>query len=100
MHLTRAHLKAILCSALKFMALHMEKRMKSRQKLWRRNRRLASSAWGKLGRDSLQRLRFLRSQYCLSVGAGELQLLNGRWYVTHAGLLGIAQKRRCSGIRT
>jgi hypothetical protein len=74
--------------------------MKSRQKLWRRNRRLASSAWGKLGRDSLQRLRFLTSQYCLSVGAGELQLLNGRWYVTHAGLLGIAQKRRCSGIRT
>jgi hypothetical protein len=27
-------------------------------------------------------------------------LLDGTWYVTHAGLLGLAQRRRCHGIRT
>jgi len=27
-------------------------------------------------------------------------MLNGRWYVTHSGLLRIAQKRRCKGITT
>jgi hypothetical protein len=25
-------------------------------------------------------------------------MLNGRWYVTHTGLLGIAQRRKCAGI--
>ena len=38
--------------------------------------------------------------YRLSVTAGHLQFLEGRWYVTHSGLLRIAQRRRCSGIRT
>ena len=28
-----------------------------------------------------------------------MQLLDGRWYVTHAGLLRLAQRRRCAGIR-
>ena len=27
-----------------------------------------------------------------------MQLLDGRWYVTHAGLLRLAQRRRCAGI--
>jgi hypothetical protein len=26
--------------------------------------------------------------------------LNGRWYVAHSGLLGIAKRRRCSGMAT
>jgi hypothetical protein len=36
----------------------------------------------------------------MSVANGDLQLLDGRWYVTHAGLLGIAQRRRCHAIQT
>jgi len=26
--------------------------------------------------------------------------MEGRWYITHAGLLGIAERQHCSGIRT
>jgi len=36
----------------------------------------------------------------LSVAAGDLQFLDGRWYVTHSGLLRVAQRRRCHAIRT
>jgi hypothetical protein len=68
--------------------------------LWRRNRRLAQSAWGKLGRGGVDHLRFLTTRYSLSVAAGDLQLIDGRWYVTHSGLLGIAKRCRCSGIAT
>ncbi len=38
--------------------------------------------------------------HSLSVAAGDLQFLDGRWYVTHAGLLRIAQRSHCFGIRT
>jgi hypothetical protein len=30
----------------------------------------------------------------------DLKLLSGRWYVTHSGLLGLARRKRCSGIKT
>jgi len=36
----------------------------------------------------------------LSVALGDIQLIDGRWYVTHAGLLRIAQRSRCQGIET
>src|SRR5215813_14539110 len=42
----------------------------------------------------------LTKRHCLSVAAGDLQFLDGRWYVTHSGLLRIAQRRRCFGIKT
>jgi hypothetical protein len=42
----------------------------------------------------------LTKRYRFSVAAGDLLLFNGRWYVTHAGLLRIAERRRCTGIRT
>jgi hypothetical protein len=34
------------------------------------------------------------------VKRGDLQILNGRWYVTHVGLLGLAARRRCAGVHT
>ncbi len=40
-------------------------------------------------------LRKLTTEFGLSVGLGDVQLIDGRWYVTHAGLLRIAQRRRC-----
>jgi hypothetical protein len=36
----------------------------------------------------------------LSIAAGDLQLLDGRWYVTHSGLLQLASRRGCRGINT
>jgi hypothetical protein len=45
-------------------------------------------------------LRQLTEDLGLSVALGDLKLLEGNWYVTHAGLLRVAQRNRCSGIRT
>jgi hypothetical protein len=35
----------------------------------------------------------------LSVATGDLKLLDNNWYVTHSGLLRIARRSQCSGIR-
>jgi hypothetical protein len=67
---------------------------------WRSNIKLARSAWGALSPSAMNALRVLTTKYSLSVATGDLQFLEGRWYVTHAGLLGISERRRCFGIRT
>jgi hypothetical protein len=72
--------------------------MKNAQTLWRENAWSARHAWGKLERDALRQLKSLTVKFRLSVASGDLLLLNGRWYVTHTGLLGIAQRRNCTGI--
>ena len=64
------------------------------------NSRLARSTWGVLTSIALKSLRRLTESHGLSVAAGDLQLLDGRWYVTHSGLLGLAQRRHCTGIET
>ena len=66
----------------------------------RTNIRLAQKTWGALPRAALFYLRKITSVFGLSVGLGDIQLIDGRWYVTHAGLLRMAQRRRCHGIRT
>ena len=43
-------------------------------------------------------LRELSREYRLSVALGDLLYIDKRWYVSHAGLLRIAQRRKCSGI--
>jgi hypothetical protein len=64
------------------------------------NAKHARAMWGVLPRIALDNLAKLTEANGLSVAAGDLQFLDGRWYVTHAGLLRIALRRRCSGIRT
>jgi hypothetical protein len=66
----------------------------------RTNIRLAQTTWGVLPRTALNYLRKITNVFGLSVGLGDIQLIDGRWYVTHAGLLRIAQRRRCRGIKT
>jgi hypothetical protein len=66
----------------------------------RTNLKLAHNLWGFLSNAAVKHLKELTKQHRLSVAAGDLQLLDGRWYVTHAGLLRIAQQRRCTGINT
>jgi hypothetical protein len=68
--------------------------------IWDRNRRTAQAQWGILDRQLLRRLREITKEYGLSVLAREILLLEGGWYVTHSGLLRLASRRRCSGIRT
>src|SRR5258708_18580613 len=74
--------------------------VKRQNKALRLNLKLAKENWGQLPKIVRNRLKELTVRYALSVAAGDLQFLDGRWYVTHAGLLRIAQRRGCAGIRT
>ena len=68
-------------------------------KLVRANFNFARNTWGKLGKAQLMQLRELSDRYGLSIGLGDLLYLDHRIYVTHTGLLRLAKKRRCLGIR-
>ena len=69
------------------------------QNLYRRNLRLARFRWGpSLGRVALEVLRMYSEQFQLSVASGDLLFLEHSWYVTHAGLLRLSRRSRCSGI--
>jgi hypothetical protein len=48
----------------------------------------------------LSTLRELTVGLNLSVGRGELVQVDGKWYVSHSGLIRIAHRRRCCGIET
>src|SRR5258708_14786080 len=63
------------------------------------NIRFARRNW-ELSTEQIAMLKRLTEELKLSVIAGDLRLLEGKWYVTHAGLLRIAQRNRCSGMRT
>ena len=67
--------------------------------LSRLNCRLARQKWDLPHRHPLlHSLRRLSEEFKLSVLAGDLILLQSNWYVTHAGLLRIARRNRCSGM--
>lgn len=67
---------------------------------FRINAVFARKTWGNPSKAALQRLKELTNEHSLSVAAGDLQFLNGKWYVTHSGLLRIARRRRCLGIKS
>ena len=43
-------------------------------------------------------LKALTRDYGFSIGVGELQIIDGGWYVTHTGLLRLARRKKCRGI--
>jgi hypothetical protein len=64
-----------------------------------RNLSLAKQLWfGQINREQKYALKFLTESYGLSIAAGDVRLLENRWYVTHSGLIRLAQRRGCSGI--
>ena len=67
---------------------------------FRSNAKLARALWGEPSKVALQGLKDLIANHSVSVATGDIQLLDGRWYVTHTGLIRIARRNRCSGIRT
>jgi hypothetical protein len=67
---------------------------------WRSNIHCARRIWGQLSSTAISALRQLTRNLAVSVAAGDLQLLENRWYITHSGLLRIAQRRKCLGIET
>jgi hypothetical protein len=68
--------------------------------LIRQNVRLVKQLYPELAGQDLRRLRDLTQAHLLSVAQGEISFIDGKWYVTHAGLLRIALRARCFGIRT
>ena len=75
-------------------------KMRGREKRVRSNLKHAGILWGVLPRRALISLRELTRKFALSVADGHLQLLNGSWYITHSGLLRVAENRHCLGILT
>jgi hypothetical protein len=70
------------------------------QKLTRRNLSLAKKLCPQVTALQLLALREISETLHLSISRGELQMLEGKWYVTHSGLLRIAESRRCAGIES
>jgi hypothetical protein len=61
--------------------------------------RVARRLWGaELGHAGMNALRRMIEVHAFSVVGGDLILINGRWYVTHTGLLGLARRNRCAGM--
>jgi hypothetical protein len=73
--------------------------MRTRTQLIRSNLKRARGAWGHIPSLTLQALGELTRKYRLSLALGDVYYLDERWYVTHAGLLRLAERRCCSGIR-
>jgi len=69
-------------------------------KLVRQNLRLVKQLCPTLSSKKLQALCDLTRTFRLSFALGEILLVDGKWYVTHAGLLRLATRRHCQGIRT
>ena len=71
-----------------------------REVLSRLNCKLALQRWNLTGRNPLlDSLRKLSEEFELSVLTGDVMLLQTNWYVTHTGLLRLARRNRCSGMR-
>ena len=68
--------------------------------LVRQNFRLVKNLYPYLTQGDLRRLRELTQAHLLSVSQSEISCIDGKWYVTHAGLLRIALRARCFGIRS
>ena len=72
----------------------------TKQSTIRKNLVRAKQLWpGQIDKLQSEHLRALVDRYLLSVESGDLQLLNGNWYVNHSGLLRLAHRRGCVGIR-
>ena len=63
------------------------------------NLKSAKDRWGKLSRVSLRGLKQLSLVHHLSIAMGDVLYIDGRWYVSHAGLLRVARRKRCRGIK-
>ncbi len=59
---------------------------------------LARATWGPLSEQNASTLKLLIDRYFLSVSLGDLLYMEGRWYITHSGLLRLSRRKGCAGI--
>jgi len=69
-------------------------------KLIRQNVRVVKKLYPAVTSLQLAVLNEISRDLRLSLASGDLTMLQGKWYVTHSGLLRIAKRRRCLGITT
>jgi hypothetical protein len=74
--------------------------MPFRQNNVARELKFAKSIFGSLSRQAVTALKKLAVNDGFSVESGDLIHFANGWYITHAGLLRLAQRRHCSGIHT
>ena len=77
----------------------MEDRVKAGNLGFALNKRAARKRWTDISAAGWQTLKQLTSEYGLSIPSGDVTLLEGKWYVTHSGLLALARRKKCSGIQ-
>jgi hypothetical protein len=78
----------------------MKSKVRANNRCFAANLRTAKLLWpGQMQSHLRQTLRNLTEDYKFDIATGDIFLLNGRWYVTHVGLLRLAHSRGCSGIR-
>ena len=73
---------------------------RSEPKLVRLNVSVAKKLYQGITASQLSMLRDLTRALQLSIRRGELLQVDGKWYVSHSGLIRIARRRRCCGIET
>lgn len=73
---------------------------RSEPKLVRLNVSVAKKLYQGITASQLSMLRDLTRALQLSIRRGELLQVDGKWYVSHSGLIRIAHRRRCCGIET
>lgn len=69
-------------------------------RLVQQNISAAKKIYVDITKSQLSTLRELTRSLRLSIRAGELLQIEGKWFVSHSGLLKIAHRRRCYGIET
>jgi hypothetical protein len=67
--------------------------------IFKQNKKFAKEIWGVTTAKALVALKELTKTHRLSVASGHLLFLSGGWYVTHAGLIQLAARKRCAGIQ-
>src|SRR5438094_8365378 len=72
----------------------------ARQTLATVNSRLAKTLWGSaLNSTHFLTLKQMSMQFGFSIAMGDVLFLENNWYVTHTGLLQLARRSRCAGVR-
>jgi hypothetical protein len=75
-------------------------RLKAKSLLARNNVARAKALWpAQCSKPMIKVLRELTTSFGFSVASGEIRIIDGRWYVTHSGLLRLANRRQCNSIR-
>ncbi len=68
--------------------------------LRRQNKTVAHAIWGALAPVLDRALEQITNRFSFCIATGDIILLNGRWYVTHSGLISLAFREGCNGIST